>query len=159
MFLFILYVLFLLGSELQLLIWIMKSEGWVNTLFPAVSYIYIYTYIYYASCCNKCKGPVSSVSFPITFLLWTWKISSFHVYAKYFWTGNWWQSAREICASLMRKTVIFFLFIFIINFNDHIYISSTCWSILYLITIWFYHIIHFLHANFHCERFRLFSSS
>lgn len=42
MFLFILYVLFLLGSELQLLIWIMKSEGWVNTLFPAVSYIYIY---------------------------------------------------------------------------------------------------------------------
>lgn len=67
MFLFILYVLFLLGSELQLLIWIMKSEGWVNTLFPAVSYIYIYTYIYYASCCNKCKGPVSSVSFPITF--------------------------------------------------------------------------------------------
>lgn len=35
-------------------------------------------------------------------------------------------SAREICTSLMKKLLIFFLFIFIINFNDHIYISSTC---------------------------------
>lgn len=34
-----------------------------------------------------------------------------------------------------KKLLIFFLFIFIINFNDHICISSTCWSILYLITI------------------------
>lgn len=35
-------------------------------------------------------------------------------------------SAREICTSLTKKLLIFFLFIFIINFNDHIYISSTC---------------------------------
>lgn len=44
-------------------------------------------------------------------------------------------SAGEICSSLMQNPLIFFLFTSSINFNDHIYIFSMCWSIFYLITI------------------------